>query len=449
MTAASRMMIKAFNGAAIAAALVVAAPAVAQNAEAPIDVTAAPPPSAETVGPSQLRDFNLNGTVTRPADRPATPAAEAPAVTTPQRPAPVASAPANPGSPQPRRAAPVSAGAAPTPAGDSVQAGPASAFPEGFEPSAPTTPTDVAINSGGAGVDDDGSTEFVPAPTLSEKGGLPSWPWILALLALVGGIGFYFRNRRTQRARYGDFGRLAFVGGADPGGDVAPPPVAPRPKPVMPTPQPPQAQPTPPRAQPTPPQAQPRPQPAAPRHDPAPAPAPKSDGLIVSTRLKPSLQIEFTPDRAVVTERELMLQFDVVIVNSGSAPARDVLVEGRIVGAHAGQDREIGEFFQNPVARGDRMAIIQPLGRIPLKTALRLPLDELKTFEVDGRKLFVPMVAFNMLYRAGSEEGQSSASFLVGRGTNDDEKLAPFRLDLGPRIFRGLSARPHSMGLQR
>ena len=111
MTAASRMMIKAFNGAAIAAALVVAAPAVAQNAEAPIDVTAAPPPSAETVGPSQLRDFNLNGTVTRPADRPATPAAEAPAVTTPQGPAPVASAPANPASPQPRRAAPVSAGA--------------------------------------------------------------------------------------------------------------------------------------------------------------------------------------------------------------------------------------------------------------------------------------------------------------------------------------------------
>jgi hypothetical protein len=53
------------------------------------------------------------------------------------------------------------------------------------------------------------------------------------------------------------------------------------------------------------------------------------------------------------------------------------------------------------------------------------------------------------LFRGGGGEGQASASFLVGRGTDGDEKLAPFRLDLGPRIFRGLSSRPHSMGLQR
>jgi len=31
--------------------------------------------------------------------------------------------------------------------------------------------------------------------------------------------------------------------------------------------------------------------------------------------------------------------------------------------------------------------------------------------------------------------------FLVGRDTGAD-KLAPFRLDLGPRIFRGLATRP-------
>ena len=440
MTAARRVTIKALNGAGIAAALVFATPAAAQNADAPIDVTAAPPPSAETVGPSQLRDFNLNGTVTRPADRPATASPEAPATNTPPSATPTEAAPvttsAAPSAPRTAQPVPRSMTAA---GRDSVQAAPASTFPDRFEPSAPTMPTDVAINSGSADYDD--SAGFAPAPALEDGGGRPTWPWILALVALVGGIGFYARNRRSQRARYGDFGRLAFVaGGADAGDDIAPPPAAPKPKPSVPSPQPPRAQPTPPRAQPTP-----------PRHDPTPAPAraPKSDGLIVSTRLKPSLQIEFTPDRAVVTERELMIQFDVVIVNSGSAPARDVLVEGRIVGAHAGQDQEIGEFFQNPVARGDRMAIIQPLGRIPLKTALRLSLDELKTFEVDGRKLFVPMVAFNMLYRAGSDEGQSSASFLVGRGGDEDEKLAPFRLDLGPRIFRGLSSRPHSMGLQR
>jgi hypothetical protein len=160
--------------------------------------------------------------------------------------------------------------------------------------------------------------------------------------------------------------------------------------------------------------------------------------------LKPQLAIEFQPDRAVVTESDVMLQFDVVITNNGSAPARDVLVEARMVCAHAGQDAEIADFFRQPLGRGDRMSQIQPLGRLALKSSVRLPIAMLHSFQVEGRTLFVPLVAFNVLY---SGDGQASASFLVGRGTETDEKLAPFRLDLGPRIFRGLSSRPHSIGL--
>jgi len=194
----------------------------------------------------------------------------------------------------------------------------------------------------------------------------------------------------------------------------------------------------------------PRPDPAPPRAAPVPPaarkPVPADDGLIVSTRLKPELAIYFQPDRAVVTETDVMLQFDVVVTNSGSAPARDVLVEARMVSAHAGQDAEIGAFFQQPVGKGDRIAAIQPLGRISLKSSVRLPLSQIHHFTVEGRTLFVPLVAFNILYSGNS---QTSASFLVGRGTDADEKLAPFRLDLGPRIFRGLSSRPHSMGLSR
>jgi hypothetical protein len=112
--------------------------------------------------------------------------------------------------------------------------------------------------------------------------------------------------------------------------------------------------------------------------------------------------------------------------------------------AHAGQDAEIAAFFQQPIGKGDRIPAIQPLGRISLKSAVRLPLAQLHSFKVEGRTLFVPLVAFNVLYGG---DAQTSASFLVGRGTERDEKLAPFRLDLGPRIFRGLSSRPHSMGL--
>ena len=67
--------------------------------------------------------------------------------------------------------------------------------------------------------------------------------------------------------------------------------------------------------------------------------------------------------------------------------------------------------------------------------------------EVDGRALFVPLVAFNALYRWSGGEEQASVSFLVGRGDDDSAKMAPFRLDQGARNWTGLGARVHSTGL--
>ena len=430
---------------ALAAALVVlsAAPASAQNSDAPVDVTAAPPPSAGDIGPSQLRGFNLNGTVTRPADRPAatqrTPVQRAPAPTTaaptrveePVRTAPSRTVPA----------ATASAVPAPTPR---------DTLPEISQPVAGSVVAPLPATNY--------STPSEPIAVPAETGGFSYWPWLLALVAVFAGGAYLLRGRRGRRTRYGDFDRLAFAGPAEGVAELPRPAPKPAPKPAggaAPTPWPtPKSQPKPPASEPPAPwptATNPLPvPPQAPTPEPAPAPVPKrDDGGIVSVRLKPELNVEFTPDRAVVTEHDVMLQFDVTIVNSGSAPARDVLVKGKLVTAHAAQDAEIAEFFAAPDPSGDRMAVIPPLGRVGLKSAVRLPLDQLHSFEVDGRRLFVPLVALNILFRSGAGEGHASASYLVGRGTDDDAKLAPFRLDLGPRIFRGLSSRPHSMGLQR
>jgi hypothetical protein len=72
----------------------------------------------------------------------------------------------------------------------------------------------------------------------------------------------------------------------------------------------------------------------------------------------------------------------------------------------------------------------------------------MRQFEVGGRKLFVPLVGVNAIYRGPAGPAQTSASYLVGRDSNG-EKMAPFRLDLGPRIFRGLGARQHTLGLRK
>jgi hypothetical protein len=168
----------------------------------------------------------------------------------------------------------------------------------------------------------------------------------------------------------------------------------------------------------------------------------------VATRLRPWLEIEFTPGRCVVEGDKATIQFDVAVFNSGSAPARDVLVEASMFNAGPTQDEEIGAFFAHPVAEGDRIPAIPPLKRIALKSAVSLTGDQLRQFEVAGKRIFVPLVGFNALYRWSGGEGQTSASYLVGRD-NDGEKMAPLRLDLGPRVFRGLGAREHSVRLRK
>jgi hypothetical protein len=87
------------------------------------------------------------------------------------------------------------------------------------------------------------------------------------------------------------------------------------------------------------------------------------------------------------------------------------------------------------------------MSEVTLKSAVRLPLEHMRQFEIAGRKLFVPIVGLNAVYRGPAGTAQTSASYLVGRDGNG-EKMAPFRLDLGPRIFRGLGARQHTASLR-
>src|SRR5512147_182034 len=80
---------------AVALALGLAAPAIAQdqatdNSPAPPTIALPAPSSEDAVGPAQLKDFSINGTVTRRADT-AEPAASQPAA----RPTTVVAAPTN------------------------------------------------------------------------------------------------------------------------------------------------------------------------------------------------------------------------------------------------------------------------------------------------------------------------------------------------------------------
>jgi hypothetical protein len=416
--------------AAIALAMGFAAPALAQDEGASADtapISIAPPPPAATqdaVGPAQLRDFSINGTVTRRAETPATPTRQpAPATAstdvaqptaTPSSQARTAAAPSQRATTRAADASTASAASATVAAGSDFN----------FTPSAPATGQPASFTP-------ETLAPAAAAPIVDTYSGeanvLSHWPWLLAFLFAGGAALWYFRRQRG--------GGYAFAGA---GGDAsafefsAPQP-APSPAP-------------PPRAAPVPPPVARAPVPA-----PAPSPTPPPPAApvgIVSTRLRPWLDIDFQPLAAVIDGEKAAIEFEVIVHNSGSAPARDVLVEAALFNAGPDQDQAIGQFFGRPAGPGDRVDVIPPLQRMEFRTTVQLRREQLRIFEVEGRSLFVPLIAFNAHYRWSSGEGQTSTSYVVGRNT-DGEKMAPFIVSDRSKTFRGLGAREHTLRVRK
>lgn len=410
------------SSAAVALAVFLAVPARAQDQ---VDAASEPAPSLAApssegaVGPAQLRDFSINGTVTRRAETPATaPAQPATAQPAPTR-QPAATQVATAGAPAATR---------PAASASSRQAAPqqrptaSASAAGGFDFPPPTPSSDQPANFAPATFPQTTAGAVAVADPVTDTGSdsFPMWPWIVALLAALGGALWYFRRQPA--------GAFAGAGGDASAFDLRPAPApAPAPRPA------------------------PQPQPAPRAAVPQPAPAPKPDAVptgIISTRLRPWLEIEFRPEAAIVDDEKGAIQFEVTIFNSGSAPARDVFVEGALFNASPDQDQLLQQFFSKSDGQGGDRISVPPLQRMSFRSVVTLPRDQLSLYEVEGRTLFVPLVGFNAIYRWSGGQGRTSTSFIVGRNSNG-EKMAPFRVDQGAKTFRGLAAREHTFRVRK
>jgi hypothetical protein len=161
----------------------------------------------------------------------------------------------------------------------------------------------------------------------------------------------------------------------------------------------------------------------------------------VTTRLRPWLDLNFMPTRCIVEEQQVRFEFELGLFNSGSAAARDVLIEAVLINASPTQEQDIAEFFARAGGQGERLPVIPPLKRVDLRPNVVMPISQLRVLDVNGRRVFVPLLAFNAIYDfGGGKSGRTSAVFLLGR-TTEAKKLAPFRLDLGARVYRTIGAR--------
>jgi hypothetical protein len=149
-----------------------------------------------------------------------------------------------------------------------------------------------------------------------------------------------------------------------------------------------------------------------------------------------------------VTQESVTIEFELELFNSGNAPARELYIEAVVVNAGPDQDQELAQFFGRTAREGNPIEVIHPLSRTAFPTQVVTSRDHISVFEAAGRQVFVPLLAFNVFYRRGSTEAQTSAAYLLGRDTSGG-KMAPFRLDQGARAITGLGALQLPNGVRR
>jgi hypothetical protein len=158
---------------------------------------------------------------------------------------------------------------------------------------------------------------------------------------------------------------------------------------------------------------------------------------------RPWIELDIVPERAAATEAEVYVRYALTLTNRGDSDARNIRIDPRLF--NAGAEGEMMDFFQGPIhdRSGSPHIVIAPGRTLKLNAQVAMPNAELREIELAGRRIFVPMVAINVAYDwADGGSGRTSRSWLVGREAEvPTEKMGPFRLDLGPRIYRSVGRR--------
>ena len=385
-----------------AAPLLLALPVHAQQAEEAAPVFTLPPASApQPANPRQqgpeLDVFRAPATTTAP------PPVVAPTVTPTPTPAPAQPAPKAPV----QRAAPT-----PVPTPRATPAQPALRPAAEAERAAPDNQSSPVTAPEAQPVAEPAPTPAASAPEEAPLSPAPTnptpWPWIiggaLALLAIVAALLLRRRRQPAQDAT---------------GVEIAPPAPVPVPAP-------------------------PKPAPA-----PQPTPEPAPEAAIPDAPDRPWLDMALDLTQARYSMMGMTVGYTLLLHNRGDTPAQDVLVRGIIGNAGAQQQALLQSFFAQQSGLPLHAAVsIMPGETRRLIGELRLMPDQIVPVTMGQRSLLIPLAAFDASYRWGPEEaeplghGRTARAFILGQEQEPPaERLAPFRLDQGPRQYRRAATR--------
>ena len=176
----------------------------------------------------------------------------------------------------------------------------------------------------------------------------------------------------------------------------------------------------------------------------APFPAPPPAEIVA----RPWLELRLKAEKAAATLDETVVHFELEIENSGKSAARNLRIDVKMFNAGQEQDREIGAFFQTAGRESTKLNLPGiAAGQIgAIRGEVAIPRDEMRAVVLENKYLFIPMIAVNALYDWGEgQTGQTSKSYVVGRELEQNDKMGAFRVDLGPRIWKTVGQRPHTL----
>ena len=326
-----------------------------------------------------------------------------PPVTT--QPAPQPQAPA---AAQPRSSAPAARQPAPTPAQPAL---PRSSAPA-VQPPAPTAEPQPAPTPEAAApaVPQPAEPSVEPPAPAVESG---RWPWIAlgtGLLIALLAVGWVLLRRRRGVDEAVEQDSI-FV--EDEEAPLAAP-VTPEPA-VSPLP------PSPPKVVPPP-----------PAPDPAPSPA---------TGQRPWIDLTMEVRGARLSLMGATINYELTLHNRGERPAEDLLIRTLLANADTGQQALLQQFFAGSAGLPTHSVVsIAPGESQSLSGELRLMPDQIAPVQMGGRALLIPLAAFDAQYRwteqGAPASGRTGRAFIVGQEQSPPaDRLAPFRLDLGPRQY--------------
>jgi hypothetical protein len=244
------------------------------------------------------------------------------------------------------------------------------------------------------------------------SGGFP-WPWLLAALALAGGLVYFLRSRTSRwQPAVGmplDAAEPDVAGGAaqrDRHRDAARGKAGAAAVPA-----------------------------AAPAPDIVAAPAAQSgDGI----------EVTFLPDYAAATFTRVAMRYVLAVRNTGPEMVEHVSIRVAMIPASAEQDGEVAAFIANDGGEeAHRIETIAAGETIEIEGDMALPLSEARPVRYGQRLLFVPVAAFAVAFVRDGRTCALPLAYMVGVDSGGSQgKMGPLRLDLGPKTYSQVGQRP-------